>query len=175
LESIFLVAIPAVLVLLTTIAVLVQLQRRAEQERMSDQRLKAFATILPMVLAAHERAVLFLDRIRPENLLARVNPALFNAKNLRDELMQAIHTEYEHNAVQQLYVSEKAWNALTTGRDYVLNAILKATEGFPLDKESGMELAKRLHDLQQEAQDNALQLAINHLRRDVQKLMSSTT
>ncbi len=67
---------------------------------------------LPLKLQAYERLVLFCERINPAKLLVRVNPIGEDADSYLHLLLGNIEQEFEHNMVQQLYVSDDAWKAV---------------------------------------------------------------
>ena len=114
-------------------------QQRATERH--DQRMRSVAAIVPLRIAAHERAVLFLTRIQPDALLLRSEPARLTAPQLRQALLDDLRSEYDHNAVQQLYVSDSAWGALIGARDAVAALIAETAEALP-PTASGLDLAK---------------------------------
>ena len=116
-------SVPAVLVLLVVKYMndnQVKKMKLAESKELKQEVIK---THLPLKLSAYERAVLFLERISPENLLIRITAANKNAAFFRQELVNEIKTEYEHNLVQQLYISESGWNALVSAKNEIINVV----------------------------------------------------
>ncbi|MCB0835986.1 MAG: hypothetical protein KDE26_14760 [Bacteroidetes bacterium] len=98
-------------------------------------------THLPLKLAAYERAILFLERINPESLLMRIGTQNKNAAQLREELVSEIKNEYEHNLVQQLYISHTGWQAVNYAKDEMINIINLSFQ--EVGKEvKGLELGK---------------------------------
>jgi hypothetical protein len=104
-------------------------QRRAAERQ--ELRLNAFSAIVPLRIAAHERAVLFLTRIQPDAIILRSDVSRMNAGQLRQALLEDLRAEYEHNAVQQLYISDAAWTALLFARDTVAELIADAANELP--------------------------------------------
>jgi hypothetical protein len=46
-----------------------------------------------------------------------------NAKSLQLEMIKTIRAEFDHNIAQQLYVSNKAWDAVKTSKEETIKAI----------------------------------------------------
>ena len=75
---------------------------------------------LPLRLQSYERLALFMERIKVSNLLLRFQSKDISAKQLVNTMMLAIQQEYEHNLVQQIYVSDKLWEIICLSKDEVL-------------------------------------------------------
>ena len=82
---------------------------------------------LPVRLQAYERMSLFLERISPSKLLIRVKPITNNPKDYEALLIQTIEQEFEHNLSQQIYISDKCWNIVTTAKNTTIQIIRKAS------------------------------------------------
>jgi hypothetical protein len=95
-----------------------------EQKR-RDHELKKTAQnmITPQKIQAYERIVIFLERINPNNLVIRVHKHGMNARQLQQELTQAIKSEYEHNISQQIFVSHNSWELVKTSKEEIIKLI----------------------------------------------------
>jgi len=82
---------------------------------------------MPLRLQAYERMALFLERLSPSKLLIRIQPTSSNKEDYVNLLTQSIEQEYEHNLSQQIYVSEKCWNIITTAKNATIQLIRKAS------------------------------------------------
>ncbi|ULC58383.1 hypothetical protein MBM09_10660 [Flaviramulus sp. BrNp1-15] len=82
---------------------------------------------MPLRLQAYERMALFLERISPSKLLTRVNPIDSNKESYESLLIQSIEQEFEHNLSQQIYISDKCWNIVTTAKNATIQLIRKAS------------------------------------------------
>src|SRR4051812_1556803 len=102
------IAIPLGLAIVLVMVVLRQQLRREELKERYRIRMEAFSKLLPMKIAAYERALLYADRIHPANLIKRNDPNRKTAKMFEQFLLMEVEVEYEHNVVQQLYISESA-------------------------------------------------------------------
>ena len=82
---------------------------------------------MPLRLQAYERMALFLERISPSKLLIRINPIDSNKESYESLLIQSIEQEFEHNLSQQIYISDKCWNIVTTAKNATIQLIRKAS------------------------------------------------
>ncbi len=82
---------------------------------------------MPLRLQAYERMALFLERLAPSKLLIRIHPTSSNKEDYVNLLTQSIEQEFEHNLSQQIYVSEKCWNIITTAKNATIQLIRKAS------------------------------------------------
>lgn len=81
---------------------------------------------LPLRLQAYERMTLFLERISPSKLLVRIPPISSNKEDYESLLIQNIEQEFEHNLSQQIYISDKCWNIVTTAKNATIQLIRKS-------------------------------------------------
>lgn len=88
---------------------------------------------LPLRLQAYERMALFLERISPGNLLTRVAPLNSNKNEYERLLINHIEQEYEHNLAQQIYLSEKCWNAIRASKNATISIIRKTNMSDKID------------------------------------------
>jgi ribonuclease HIII len=108
-----------------------------DTKQLNDKR------IAPLQLQAYERLVLFLERTDLNNLVMRLNQAGMNSQLLHVELLKNIRKEYEHNLVQQLYVSEGVWQLITIAREKNIQTINMASDKVAKDDSSVM-LARQI-------------------------------
>lgn len=110
--------VPALLSIGAGRMVFVAAQRAADRKAERDRRFHAYESVLPLTLQAYERLTLYVERIHPFRILSRMpNVGGLSAKQLRDAMVQDVRIEFEHNVVQQIYVSERAWGALIAARE----------------------------------------------------------
>lgn len=164
-------ALPALLCILAAVLVFSAMQRRQLTEARHEMRLKAFSTIMPLRIGAYERAVLFLHRIQPDNLMLRVDPNNKSAKLFKQQLLDEIRNEYDHNSVQQLYVSDAAWSRLLYARDQTASIIQGADEGMG-DRATGLEFAKRVLAELNQRTEKPVDEAIQTLKKDIARLFA---
>lgn len=82
---------------------------------------------MPLRLQAYERMALFLERISPSKMLVRIPPTSSIKEDYESLLIQNIEQEFEHNLSQQIYLSDKCWNIITTSKNATIQLIRKAS------------------------------------------------
>jgi hypothetical protein len=80
-------------------------------------------------LQAYERMTLFLDRIKPSNLVLKFD------KNLEVHefiflLEKSITEEFEYNSSQQLYISKNSWENIVASKNNILQLMRKTYENL---------------------------------------------
>ena len=94
-------------------------------------------------LQAYERMTLFIERIRPANLLPRTMQAGQNVQQLQTALLQTIREEYEHNLTQQLYISDLAWESCKATKENITRGIIRTASALKPDEPATL-LAQQL-------------------------------
>lgn len=97
---------------------------------------------LPLRIQAYERMTLFLERINLENILYQNPPFDSNKIEYAKLLITQINAEFEHNLVQQIYISNDCWKLIKNAKQTVLNSI--TAQSMQEDITSGQELQKNL-------------------------------
>ncbi len=161
-------AVPAVLVLIG-MRYMVESQIRKEQgERNFRLREDVLRQHLPLKLAAHERAILFLERISPEQLLSRHSAVNKTVQELRAELISQVRSEYEHNLVQQLYIGFQGWTLLQQAKEEVIALVHQSSEGLN-PEEKGSLLARKMLERVGASNNMMYQKAIFVIKQEVQQ------
>ncbi|MDO6759333.1 hypothetical protein Q4566_03905 [Tamlana sp. 2_MG-2023] len=88
---------------------------------------------MPLRLQAYERMALFLERISPSNLLVRTTPITTSKEDYESLLIKSIEQEFEHNLSQQIYISDKCWNIISTAKNATIQLIRKANMSEKVD------------------------------------------
>ena len=78
-----------------------------------------------MRIQAYERLTLFCERIALVNILNRIKPISGEKEAYESLIISHIDQEYEHNLVQQLYVSRECWGVIKTAKNSIINRIRK--------------------------------------------------
>ncbi len=68
--------------------------------------------VFPLRLQAYERMSLFLERIKPENILTRISLEGLSKSELQSIIISEIKTELNHNVAQQIYVESETWDKI---------------------------------------------------------------
>jgi hypothetical protein len=125
--------------------------------------------ILPLRLQAYERIILFLERISPNNLILRLNKPEMSSVQLQSALVKVIREEFEYNLSQQLYISLKAWELVKNAKEETIKLINVASGKIPETASSG-ELAKIIFDLSLETEILPVNVAIDEIKIEIQKI-----
>lgn len=127
------------------------------------------AHILPLRLQAHERLIIFIDRINPSNLLVRLHQQGIGISTLQAGILNEIRSEYQHNITQQLYVGSVTWNVVRKLKDDTIAMINNAVQGLPADA-NGIELSKAILQHMASIDENPYDLTIDLIKKDIEKL-----
>jgi len=94
---------------------------------------EAQKNIIPIRLQAYERLTLFLERIDPNKILLRVKPFSDDLQEYETLLIQNIDNEYEHNLVQQIYITPECWNLINAAKNATIQVIRQASMNEKVD------------------------------------------
>lgn len=125
--------------------------------------------VLSIRLQAYERLTLFCERLDLPNLLLRLRMSEMTPQQLHDALLIAVQKEYEHNLVQQIYVSEKLWEIIQLTKENVISGVGEALLSLP-DGADGQAYADLLMQMYQENKLNAPATAIHAIKKETQVL-----
>ena len=121
---------------------------------------------LPMKLQAYESLVLFCERINPSKLLLRVNPIGTEADSYLHLLIGNIEQEFEHNLVQQIYVTEDTWKAVVGSKLAIINKFREVAE----KSDSAKELRENLL-IDYSKIESPTETAVEIIKRSVKRLL----
>ena len=127
------------------------------------------AHLLPLRLQAHERLIIFTDRINPANLLVRLHQQGIGISVLQAGILNEIKSEYQHNITQQLYVDSITWNVVKKLKDDTIAMINNVVQGLPADA-NGIELSKAILSHMASIDENPYDLTIELIKKDIHKL-----
>lgn len=96
-----------------------------QQQKRLEIKLKFKKETLPIRLQAYERLTLLIERLALGNLVNRVKPIGNDKQSYEDLLIRNIEQEFEHNLVQQIYVSNQCWNVIKTAKNSTISKIRK--------------------------------------------------
>ncbi len=134
------ILIPAGAVFAATYFVVKKFLDSDQKRREFELRKSAQATITPLKIQAYERIVIYLERINTNNLVVRVNKVGMNSRQLHQELVYTVKSEYEHNLSQQIYMSSGAWEMVKNAKEEIVQLINISSSKVPHDA-PGQDLA----------------------------------
>lgn len=117
---------------------------------------------------ALERMTLFLERLKPSNLVMKFDRDLkphefvyLTEKNINEE--------FEYNASQQLYISKSSWQDIVTSKNNVLQLLRKTYE--ELNENSGLEDFKTVFLMSYVNSEDYISDTIENLRKELNKII----
>jgi hypothetical protein len=161
--------VPALIVFLTVWIMLRSWSRNEDKRRMKEFNLHISDDVLPVRLQAYERSILLLERISPDSMIMRVSRNEYTARQLQQELLGNITSEYEHNLAQQTYLSTEAWEKVKAAKNQVINLINDTAKEVKPDA-SGPTLGKLILERMTELNNPPSQAAIDFLKKEVKTL-----
>lgn len=97
--------------------------KQGTQEKKLEMLAEKKKESLPIKLQAYERMLLFCERINPVKLLLRVKPIGNKTEDYLQLLLASMDQEFEHNLVQQLYITDECWNVIIASKTAVKNTL----------------------------------------------------
>jgi hypothetical protein len=162
------IVIPASIVLYAAyLLVRAQIYKEIELKRL-EVRGKSIETILPARLQAYERMMLFLERTSPQNLLMRLSNPGLTARDFQKLLLDEIRNEYNHNASQQVYMSEEVWNQIKSAKEDLIMNINEAITHLPAEATS-LDLSRKIFEMIMEKKVDPILLATTSLKNEIQQ------
>lgn len=97
--------------------------------QLKEKELKLLSTsgLSDTKLQAYERMTLFLDRIKPSNLVNRFDSAL-KPHEFVFLMEKTVAEEFEYNTSQQLYISKTIWQNITSSKNAIIQLAHKTCE-----------------------------------------------
>ena len=119
-------------------------------------------------LQALERMTLFLERLKPSNLVMKFD------KNLQPHEFvflteKNIIEEFEYNASQQLYISKSSWEDIITSKNNILQSLRKTYED--LNENSKLEDFKTDFLMGYLNSEDYISDTIENLRKELNKII----
>ena len=161
--------LPSLIVFLTAFLLIRMNLLNEEKKRRHEMSREKKENILPLRLQAYERLILFLERISPESLVMRVGVQDLNVRQTLNELINSIRTEFEHNLVQQTYISSQAWEKVKLARNNVIKLVTESAKELK-PTNNGMLLSKQILENAGEMETSPVAPAIEYLKKEVREL-----
>ena len=165
--QIMLIILPSGIVFLTTYYLVKNFLDHESRKKTLDLKLANQTVLTPIRLQAYERVVLFLERINPSGMVMRANKNT-SAGIFQGELLKTIRSEFEHNLSQQIYMSNKSWDAVIRAKEETIKIINVAASKVSADA-TGMELAQTIITVSAQLTELPTKLAIDTIKREIGK------
>ena len=161
------IILPAGIVFITTYYLVKNFLNHESRKKILDLKLSNQTIITPIRLQAYERVILFLERINPNGLVMRLNRA-GSAVDFQAELLKTIRNEFEHNLSQQIYMSNKAWEATVKAKEETIKIIniaaTKSSEGA-----NAMDFAQVIIGVTSQLTALPTKVAIDFIKNEIAK------
>jgi len=161
--------VPALVVFFTVWIMLRIWSKNEDERRKNEFNMHITDDILPVRLQAYERSILLLERISPDSMIMRLSRNDYTARQLQQELLTNITSEFEHNIAQQTYISSEAWEKMKTAKNQVINLVNNAAKELKPDA-AGKTLGKLILERITELNNPPSQVAIEFLKEEVKTL-----
>ena len=162
------IAIGAVAIIYPTVKDLFKKNKPTEPSE--DKNGTPNAAVLPLQLQAYERLALYVDRITPQSLIARIYASQLSAVDMQIAMVQQIKAEYEHNVAQQIYVSSMTWEAVKTLKEQTISVINQVAVQLPPDAPA-MDLNKQILEVFLQAGESPAELTAQIINAEAKRLM----
>jgi len=161
------IIVPAALVALVGFQYMEKFMKNEENRRMFALHKDLQKQALPLRLQAYERLTLFLERIKPNQLLLRISPKGTDKLIYERALVQAITDEFEHNITQQIYITKETWNVILTAKNTTIQLIRHSSRNEDVADTQQMRehILKQL--LEREAPSD---VALDYIKNEVRKV-----
>jgi hypothetical protein len=169
LTDLFKLLIPALLVLVAVYLMVNTMLTKDFEKKVLDLRQKNQELVLPIRLQAYERAVLFLERISPHNLILRVNNPMYTVMELQQQMLGEIREEFGHNLSQQVYMTDEAWDVVRNTMEEIIGLINTSAQQVSPDA-PGIELAKKIFDQIINAQADPAARALKIVKDEIRQV-----
>ncbi|PJA09621.1 MAG: hypothetical protein COX70_01285 [Flavobacteriales bacterium CG_4_10_14_0_2_um_filter_32_8] len=161
--------LPSLVVFAATYFVIQKFMDNEHRKQLLQIRIENQQITTPLRLQAYERLVLFLERISLDSLVLRVHQPAMNAKQLQLELIKSVNQEFEHNLVQQIYISTTTWGYVKKAKDDVIKVINMAATHVPANSK-GVDLGQKIFEIMMKTEATPTHTAITLLKKEIRQL-----
>ena len=167
-----------IIILFVTIAGVYFLFKRPtpplNKEKTAEEPQKTSQNSALMRIQSYERLVIFAERIVFKSLIDRLSSDSLNAKELGIVFTEAIRNEFDHNISQQIYISEKAWQAIVDLKDqqiFIINLLISTLA----PDASGKNLSEAMLALLSADENASMQTTVlEALRFEARQILATT-
>jgi hypothetical protein len=141
-------------------------ETRHLQYELKKQRQEFF---LPARLEAYQRSILLMERLHPNNLVMRLHNPGLPAKALQAAFLNSIREEFDHNVVQQMFLSKQAWRMITNSKEDLVKLINTAGNQMSATA-TGIELSSKILEMVSQLEKLPSEIAVDYLKDEFQQL-----
>ncbi|MGH1516785.1 hypothetical protein [Chryseobacterium sp. JK1] len=113
---------------------------------------------------SYERMTLFLDRIKPSNLVQKFDKGLA-VHEFIFLTEKTINDEFEYNSSQQLYITKNSWKNIVDSKNAIINLLHKTYDGLKGNAE--LEEFKTIFIMNYMEDNDYITATIEDLRKEI--------
>lgn len=162
-------SIPAIAVIFGIQYVLKSLKEKEINSELIQMNQKKIEIVLPLRLQAYERMCMFLERIRLDSVMMRVNQPNHNAASIQKAILDDIRTEYNHNLSQQVYLSQNAWSLIRNATEATKGIVISTYQELNHENASSQELIKNALNKYFSYNSNPIDEALEYIKLEIQE------
>jgi len=170
-KDVLILSIPLAGMLLITFLMLQHFYNKSVNEKDNENNIQKIKTFFPLKIQAYERAILFLERIDPNNMIIRTHKSGMKASDLHRELLKIIREEYTHNMSQQIYINQKSWKTLLKAKDETIQ-IINMSVNHLKQESSGIDLSAKIFEHIGKNKISPTEIARNSIVKEFQSSVS---
>jgi hypothetical protein len=137
--------------------------------KFSDQKREKDNPLLSLRLQAHERLIVFVERINPSNLFIRLHHQGVSLLELQAAVLNEVRSEYQHNITQQLYVNSSTWDVVKNLKDDTIAMVNNGVKNLPQDA-AGVDLSRKVLQHMAGIENNPYDLTLDLIKKDIHQL-----
>jgi hypothetical protein len=137
--------------------------------KFADRGKEETAQLLSLRLQAHERLIVFIERINPLNLFIRLHQQGIALSTLQATVLNEIRSEYQHNITQQLYISSATWDVVRKLKDDTIAMVNNGVNGLP-ENATGVDLSRKVLQHMAGIENSPYDLTLDLIKKDIHKL-----
>jgi len=164
------VSISSIAIATVTIVIVWRMTKAERERRTFDLKRENVKVMTPVRLRAYERMAIFVERIAPDSLVMRQRfGERTTSSQLQRTLLDQIRQEWEHNAAQQIYISEETWAQLVNAKESIVELVNScAMQLDPKTVSVGLaNLVLNTYNEEKSKQDTPIQMALAAIKKDV--------
>lgn len=161
--------IPAILVLYAMYLTVKSFLNKELEKTMLEIRGRSIETVLPNRLQAYERMCLFLERISPDSLVARLSNGQYTAQEFQYIILNEIREEYNHNVSQQVYMSDEVWTLIKNAKEELVATVNNAASKMG-DGATNTDLSKQLLEDSVSKETDLIMLALRETKNEIRQV-----
>lgn len=137
--------------------------------KFSEQQKEKESPLLSLRLQAHERLIVFIERINPSNLFIRLHQPGISLNELQAMVLTEIRAEYQHNITQQLYINTATWDVVKKLKDDTIAMVNNGVKNLPADA-TGVDLSRKVLQHMSGIENNPYELTLDLIKKEIHQL-----